>query len=128
MKKVKIALSAFLTLFGALSVFMTLSIIFDLFGIREKEGNYVLFIVYANLACGLIYLSASYQLWHNVKLSFANLTAAALILIIAFIFLQIHISNGGIYELKTVKAMTFRTSITIVMAAVNYWILKKKQN
>ena len=31
--------------FGLLTLFLSTSVIFDLFGIRAKEGNYVLFIV-----------------------------------------------------------------------------------
>ena len=37
-----------LTLFALITLFMSSSVIFDLFGIREKEGNYVLFIVITN--------------------------------------------------------------------------------
>jgi hypothetical protein len=34
-----------LTGFGLLTLFLSTSVIFDLFGIRAKEGNYVLFVV-----------------------------------------------------------------------------------
>jgi hypothetical protein len=39
---------------------MSGSVIFDLFGIREKEGNYVLFIVLANFIAGFFYLLSAY--------------------------------------------------------------------
>ncbi len=46
--------------FGFLTLFLTTSVIFDLFGVRAKEGNYVLFVVWANLISGILYLFASY--------------------------------------------------------------------
>jgi len=124
-KALKIIQSLLLTGFGALSVFMTLSIIFDWFGIREKEGNYVLFIVYTNLVCGLIYLYAAYINWKKQSNSFYVLAVATGLLIIAFITLQVYASNGGIHEAKTIKAMIFRIIFTASLAAISFFILKK---
>ena len=35
-------LAVVLLLFGALTLFLSTSVIFDLFGVRAREGNYVL--------------------------------------------------------------------------------------
>ena len=49
MKKYVLYTSAvILTAFGLLTLFLSTSVIFDLFGIRAKEGNYVHFVVWAN--------------------------------------------------------------------------------
>lgn len=125
MKTLKIIYSVVLTLFGGLSLFMTLSIIFDLFGIRAMEGNYVLFIVYANLICAVIYLFAAYAVWKSPEYGAYSMALASLILILAFVALQIYINKDGIYEVKTVKAMIFRTMITVVMSALGYYIFQK---
>lgn len=125
MKILKIIQSLLLTGFGAMSVFMTLSIIFDWFGIREKEGNYVLFIVYTNLICGLIYLYAAYNNWKKQQNSFYMLAIATGLLIVAFVALQVYASNGGIHEAKTINAMLFRIGFTAVMVAISFFILKK---
>lgn len=125
MKILKIIQSLLLTGFGAMSVFMTLSIIFDWFGIREKEGNYVLFIVYTNLICGLIYLYAAYNNWKKQQNSFYVLAIATGLLIVAFVALQVYASNGGIHEAKTINAMLFRIGFTAVMVAISFFILKK---
>jgi len=125
MKSLKIIQSGLLGLFGAVSIFMTTSIIFNLFGIREKEGNYVLFIVYANLVCGLIYLYSAYLIWKNNRILFYSLLIALLVLIVAFVSLFVHINNGGIYEEKTIKAMLFRISFTAVFTVISYLSLKK---
>lgn len=126
MKAIKIIQTILLVLIGAVSVFMTTSILFDLFGIREKEGNYVLFIVYANMACAFIYLYAAYTVWKNPKHSYYSLVLASVILIVAFISFAIYIHNGGIHETRTIKAMTFRTVFTIVMAVTGFVNYKKE--
>lgn len=125
MKILKIIQTILLTFFGGLTVFLTTSVIFDLFGIREMEGNYVSFIVYANLISGILYLIAAFTAWINPKQSFSVLLASLLLLIVAFVALQFHINSGGIHEEKTVKAMLFRTSFTAVMAVIGWFNLKK---
>lgn len=124
-KALKIIQSLFLTGFGALSVFLTLSIIFDWFGIREKEGNYVLFVVYTNLICGLIYLIAVVGLIQLKRWSTNLLGVATAILVMAFLGLMIHINNGGLHETKTIGAMIFRTLLTLIFTIASYYLIKK---
>lgn len=127
MKALKYLQTGLLTLIGSVSVFMALSVIFDLFGIREMEGNYVLFIVYNNLACGMIYLFAVYNNRKNIKMSNYSLAVALIVLIVAFIDLLIYINNGGIYEPKTVNAMIFRMAFTLVMLVTGIVVAKKEK-
>lgn len=109
-----------LTVFALLTLFMSGSIIFDLFGIREKEGNYVLFIVIANFICGFLYLIAAYGLFFGKTWSTRLLVFATSMLTISFVGLIWHISSGGIYEQQTVKAMLFRIAITAVFAGLSW--------
>ena len=51
-------LATILGAFGLLTLFLSTSVIFDLFGIRAKEGNYVLFVVWANFISSVLYLVA----------------------------------------------------------------------
>lgn len=118
----------FLFIFGGLTVFMGSSVIFDWFGIRKIEGNYVNFVVIANLICGLIYLFAAYNLIKNKKISGYALLIAFLILIVTFSLFINYISNGGIYEQRTLKAMSFRTAITLIAAFLSFRIYKKNNN
>lgn len=126
MKALKIIQTVLLSFFGLLTVFMASSVIFDLFGIREKEGNYVLFIVYTNLICGILYLLAAYTTWTKPKLSFKTLLVSLSLLIIAFVAFQFYIHNGGIHEEKTVKAMLFRIVFTAIMTGIGWLNLKKR--
>lgn len=109
-------LVALLLIFALLTIFMTNSVIFDLFGIREKEGNFVPFVVWANWLCGFLYLAATYGLAKKREWTIQVLSIALAVLIIAFIGLILHIYNGGIYETKTIGAMLFRIAVTLAFA------------
>lgn len=110
-----------LAIFAVLTLFLSSSVIFDWFGIRAKEGNYVLFIVWANFIASILYLIAAYGFIKKTKWTFWVLILALGILLIAFIALQSHIDTGGIYEAKTVKAMIFRMMITLIFSLVAYF-------
>ena len=113
--------------FGLLTLFLSSSVIFDWFGIREKEGNYVLFIVWANFVSSLIYLLSAYGFIRLKKWTPKLLSASVVILVLAFIGLLIYIKLDGIYEVKTVKAMIFRTTLTVLFTVSAYFIITKSQ-
>ena len=126
-QKLRYILAVALGLFALLTLFLSSSVIFDLFNIREKEGNYVLFVVWANFISSMIYLIAVYGLVKAKKGTALVLLVSAIILSVAFISLKIHISNGGIYEAKTVKAMIFRIGLTLVFAVASYFFITKQK-
>ena len=113
--------------FGLLTLFLSSSVIFDWFGIRAKEGSYVLFIVWANFISSLLYHISAYGFLKIKSWTFKTLSVATVILIVALIGLFIHIYSGGIYETKTVYAMLFRISVTIVFTAIAYFSINKKK-
>lgn len=115
----------FLLLFGAVTVFMSSSVLFDWFEIRAKEGNYVPGIVWANFVCGILYLVAAYGIFRQQIWARFPLTIALITLILAYIGLFIHINNGGLYETKTVGAMAFRIGVTAIFLFITSKILKK---
>ena len=114
-----------LALFGLLTLFLSSSIIFDWFGIRAKEGNYVLFIVWANFISSILYLVAVAGFLKGKNWTFWPLVISVVVLISAFIGLQFHIQQGGIYEEKTVNAMVFRILITVLFSVIAYFSRKK---
>jgi len=120
-------LATLLTGFGLLTLFLSTSVIFELFGIRAKEGNYVLFVVWSNFISSILYLLAAYGFIKSKKWTTSLLGISILILIAAFIGLKIHINSGGIYETKTVAAMIFRISVTLVFAILAYFTITKKK-
>ncbi len=116
-----------LAAFGLLTLFLSTSVIFDWFGIRAKEGNYVLFVVWSNFISSILYLIAAYGFVQGQKWTIVLLGISTLILVAAFIGLKIHVSTGGIYETKTVGAMIFRISVTFVFAILAYLTISKKK-
>ena len=126
MKRVlPVSLAALLTAFGLLTLFLSSSVIFDLFGVRAKEGNYVLLVVWANFLSSILYLVAAYGFVKSRKWTIKPLGISAIILVLAFAGLLIHINSGGIYETKTVGAMLFRIVVTAVFAALAYVLILK---
>lgn len=123
----KYGLITILTLFGLLTLFLSTSVIFDLFGIRAMEGNYVLFVVWANFISSIIYLLSVYGLLSLQKWVPLVLLVSTVVLIIAYVGLKMHINAGGLYEEKTVGAMVFRSSLTIVFTILSYIIVKKQK-
>lgn len=119
---------AVLTAFAGLTLFLSSSIIFDWFGIRAKEGNYVMFVVWTNFICGLLYLVAAYGFLKLKKWTYQILGVAIVLLIAALIGFFIHINNGGLYETKTVGALFFRISVTLVFTLFAYLRIKKRNN
>ena len=113
--------------FALLTLFLSVSVIFDLFGIRAKEGNYVLLVVWANFISSILYMVAAYGLFKMKKWPVWLLAISAVILVAAFIGLKIHIDEGGLYETKTVNAMIFRIGLTTLLALASYFLLKNKQ-
>ncbi len=114
-----------LAAFGLLTLFLSSSVIFDLFGIRAKEGNYVLFVVWANFLSSILYLVAAYAFIKGKKWTIKPLGISVIILFLAFIGLIIHINCGGIYETKTIGAIIFRLILTAAFTALAYFINSK---
>ncbi len=121
-------IATILTGFALLTLFLSTSVILDLFGIREKEGNYVLFVVWANFISSILYLFAAYGFVKSKKWTFTLLSLSTMILLAAFIGLKIHANSGGIYESKTIGAMIFRTSLTFVFTIIAYFIINKQKS
>lgn len=111
----------FLILFGTVTIFAGSSVLLDLFGMRERQGNYVTFVVAANIVCGFLYLLTALTLFRMNKHAYSLMALASTILILTFITFTIYIFSNGIYEVKTVKVLTLRLIITV---GLMYWIGK----
>lgn len=116
-----------LAAFGLLTLFLSSSVIFDLFGIRAKEGNYVLFVVWSNFISSLFYLFAAYGFVTAKKWTTQLLGISIIILITSFTGLIIYASSGGLHETKTIGAMIFRITVTLVFAILAYFLITKRK-
>ena len=115
-----------LAAFGLLTLFLSSSVIFDLFGIRVKQGNYVLFVVWSNFISSLLYLFAAYGFVKTKKWTAPLLGISTIILIASFIGLIIYVNSGGLHETKTIGALIFRIAVTLIFAILAYFIISKK--
>lgn len=115
-----------LFLFACITLFMSTSIILDLFGIREKQGNYVLFIVLANFFCSILYIIASYGFFSQKIWTSKALRIAIVLLILSFIGFVIYIYVGGDYEVKTIYALIFRLFISLIFLYMAKKFISKK--
>ncbi len=118
-------LAALLAVFGLITLFLSSSIILDLFNVREQEGNYVLLVVWANLLCSLLYLAAAYGFTQRKRWTLSLLLASTGVLLLAFVGLLIHINSGGLYETKTIGALIFRAIVTLIFALMAWLIINK---
>jgi hypothetical protein len=116
-----------LTLFGLLTLFLTTSIFLNLFGVRESEGNYVMFIVIANFISSILYIAVAYGFWNEKIWTFKFLISSLIILFTSLIALFFYEKNGGVYETKTIGAMAFRLVLTLVFIIIAYLLIKKNE-
>ncbi|SDE45487.1 hypothetical protein SAMN05421636_105134 [Pricia antarctica] len=117
-----------LTAFALLTLFLSSSVIFDWFGIRAKEGNYVPMVVWVNFISSMLYLIAAYGLLKLKKWTVKPLLVSVFILIGAMVGLYAHIDAGGLYETKTIGALFIRTALTLGFSFMAYLITIKWKN
>jgi len=115
-----------LTAFGLLTLFLTSSILLDVFGMREKNIGYVPFVIWVNLFCGLAYVASAYGFLKSKKWTTWLLGIAIIILIITFIIFNNHVNNGGIHKADTFGALTFRLSLTTIFGLISKFTISNK--
>ena len=125
-KALPYSIAGILAFFGFVTLFLSGSVILDLFGIRAKEGNYVLFVVWANFISSILYLVAAVGFIKLKTWTLRPLGVSVLVLLLAFAGLFIHIYTGGVYETKTIGAMVFRIIVTSVFTALAYFMISKR--
>lgn len=103
-----------LLIFGLVTFYLSASILFDLFGVRESQGNYVDIVIFGNFLSSLIYFYAAIGFLRRLDYTMLLLVVALLILLISGGGLFYHIINGGMYEQKTLGALTLRIFVTVV--------------
>jgi len=87
---------------------------------REQAGNYVPFVLWFNFLAGFAYVVAGTGLWFGQRWAvwLAVLLAAATLLV--FGAFGLHVWRGGLYEMRTVAAMTLRSVVWLLIAVTAY--------
>lgn len=103
-------------LFGALTLFKSGAILFDMGGARQAAGNYVPFVVQFNFIAGLFYILAGAGIWlgRGWGRGLSILIAAATVL--AATAFAVHLSQGGAFEMRTGAALALRAGFWALVA------------
>lgn len=120
-------LSVFIAVIAAMTFFLSASVLFDLFGVRAHQGDYVLFVVIINFICSLLYFYSVYGLIQRKIWTKYILAMILALLILVFAYLNIYIKNGGIYEMKTYDTMFFKIAVTGVFVFLSYIVTRNKR-
>lgn len=83
---------------------------------RIAAGKYVPFVLWFNFIAGFIYIVAGIAIFKHKTCSKRLSTVIAIATTIVFILFGIHVLNGGEYEVRTVVAMTIRSTLWILIA------------
>ena len=114
-------LAAVLLAFGLLTLFLSSSVLLDLFGIRERESPYVPEVVWANLFASLLYLVSAAGALLKRTWAPRPLSVAVAVLLLGAVFLVLHINDGEAYRTATIGALAFRTLLTFAFFFALRW-------
>lgn len=110
------AVSIFAILFGALTLKEGGSVLFIDGPARKAAGNYVPFVLWFNFCAGFAYIAAGIGLWQLRKWSVQLAGIIAASTLIVFASFGVHVILGGAFEVRTVVAMTLRSSVWVAIA------------
>jgi hypothetical protein len=112
----KFILLLFLSLFTVITMYLSIGLVFDVFGVRATQGNYVPVVTYSNLICGVLYLVSVIGIYKNKLWSATPLWIALFVLVVSSLLFALHVFNGELYETKTIGALIFRVGVTTIFA------------
>lgn len=112
--------------FGLLTIKEGGTILFGGEAARAAAGNYVPFVLWFNFVAGFAYAVTGIGLWLQqrwaVWLAVAIATATAL----TFAAFGVHVYSGGVYEQRTVIAMSLRSLVWVTISAIAWHRLVRR--
>ena len=106
--------------FGLLTIKSGGSVLFVDGTFREEIGNYVPFVVWFNFLAGFVYLIAGGCLWMQKHWAVWISIFIVVATLVVFAILGIHILKGGMFEVRTIAAMSLRTVVWALIAMFAY--------
>lgn len=120
-------MAAFALFFGIATIKEGGSVLFIDGQARLAAGHYVPFVLWFNFCAGFLYILSGIGLWFirtwGVRLAFFIFISTGAI----FIAFGIHVWLGGLYENRTVVAMTVRTAVWAIISLTGYYLSKHKK-
>ena len=111
-------------LFGLMTIKEGGTVLFTEAG-KQGAGNYVPFVLWFNFIAGFAYVVAGIALYTLKKFARPLVFVIAASTSIVFILFGVHILSGGAYEMRTVAAMTIRSTLWILIAIT---LLRSRNN
>jgi len=105
-------------LFGLMTIKSGGSVLFINGEARQAAGNYVDFVLWFNFVAGFFYMATGVAIYLDKSWALLAATSLATLTILIFCAFGFHILNGGEYEVRTLHAMTLRSSVWIVIATI----------
>jgi len=81
-------------------------------------GNYLPFVLWFNFLAGFFYVLAGAGIWMQQRWAARLSVAIAGLTVLVFLAFGIHIFSGGVYEVRTVAALSLRS---LVWVGIAYW-------
>ena len=112
--------------FGMLTLKEGGTVLFGDEAARTAAGNYVPFVLWFNFISGFAYVIAGVGLWLQQRWAVWLAAGIAVAIVLVFAAFGMHISSGGAYEQRTVIAMSMRTMVWLVIAALAARTLRRR--
>ncbi|MCP4262007.1 MAG: hypothetical protein GY774_31570 [Planctomycetes bacterium] len=125
--KLKIA-AVIAILFGLLTIKSGGTVLFGPEAARLAAGNIVNFIVWFNFIAGFAYIAAGAGLWAQKTWAISLSGLIALATLLMFAVLGSHIAGGGLFEKRTIGAMTLRLIVWSLIFFFSRRYINKKIN
>ncbi len=106
--------------FGLLTIKSGGSVLFVDGIAREDASNYVPFVLWCNFLAGFAYLLAGAGLFMQKHWAAWISIFIVVATVVVFAFFGLHILNEGMYEVRTVAAMSLRTVVWALIAMFAY--------
>jgi hypothetical protein len=112
--------SVIAVVFGLLTIKSGGSVLFVDGIAREEAGNYVPFVLWFNFLAGFAYLLAGAGLFVKKRWAAWLSIVIAATTIAVFALFGLHILDEGMYEVRTIVAMSLRTVVWVLIAIFAY--------
>lgn len=115
----------FAGIFGIISLFISVCVLTDSFGLRAIEGNNVFFVVYINFFSSFVYLFSSYGFFKKSKWTTSILFITAGVLFLSYFGLIFYLQSGRRIEMTLLKVMMARVALTIIFAGLSWYFITR---
>jgi len=118
-------LAAVAIVFGVLTIKSAYLVLFTTGTFHQQAGNYLPLVVWFNGIAGFLYVIAGLGLFKQKIWAVRVSIFLAISTLTVFALFGMHVSNGGLYEHRTVGAMSIRSALWIVIALVAWFKICK---